>query len=341
MDASYFQVNSELTTRRDDNRGEIMDPPKHFDISRMNENPFKRQKQLRRFRVLLDSTYRPTSCTSPSSYTLDLPEPIYGVESINLQRAFIPNSIYTINSNNNSFLIDINGVDYTITLDEGNYTNDELATEIETKLDAAAGTGTGWSVSQDGSSGILTIDGSSVTTPAVTSMEIRASEMPNLAPIIGFGSTNVSGTTSVVSPHPMNTSQPINLLLNLAQGNDDYDSMIIPTRNGSVRCFGYIPLGIGTGSAVSESSISIGGVSSILVAGSGFTAGYNYYYISKDTTTAYYDFYEGSKSAIQKISVRFEQLLPDGTLVTPDFNNANHIIELELVAQVDKLSSII
>ena len=339
MDASYFQVNPELTTRRDDNRGDIIDPPKHFDISRMNENPFKRQKQLRRFRVLLDSTYRPTSCTSPSSYTLDLPEPIYGVEKIQLQRAFIPNSIYTINSNNNSFLLDINGVDYTITLDEGNYTNDELATEIETKLDAAAGTGTGWSVSQDGSSGILTINGSSVTTPAVTSLEVRASEMPNLAPIIGFGSTNVTGTTSVVSPYPMNTNQPINLLLNLAQGNDDYDSMIIPTMTGSVRCFGYIPLGVNNGAIISESAALLN-TSPILVSGAS-GAGYRYYSIPKDTTTAYYDFYEGSKSAIQKLSVRFEQLLPDGTVVTPDFNNGNHIIELELIAQVDKLSSII
>jgi len=339
MDASYFQVNPELTTRRDDNRGEIMDPPKHFDISRMNENPFKRQKQLRRFRVLLDSTYRPTSCTSPSSYTLDLPEPIYGVESISLQRAFIPNSIYTINSNNNSLLADINGTDYTVTLAEGNYSGNELATEIQDKLDAETGTGTGWSVTRDGSSGVLIIDGTSVVTPVVTSLEVKASEMPNLAPIIGFGSTNVSGTTSVTSPYPVNTNFPMNILLNLSQGNDDYDSMIIPTKNGSLRCFAYIPLGINNGAIISESAALLN-TSPILVSGAS-GAGYRYFNISKDTTTAYYDFYEGSKSVINKISVKIEQLLPDGTVITPDFNNGNNIIELELIAQKDKSSSII
>ena len=336
MENSYFPLNPETTERRDDNKGEVMDPPRHFDISKMGEPPFKRQKQLRRFRILLDSTYRPQNYQTPARYELSLPEPIYGIEKIQLMRAFIPNSIYTINSANNVLEVNVNGSNYSISLSLGNYTNDGLATELETKLNAA-GVGTGWVVTHDSTSGVLTLDTTGVVGPAVTSFAVRASEMLNLAPIIGFGKTDVLGPT-VNSPHPMNTSQPMNLLLNLAQGNDRFDSMIIPTPTRSARCFAYIPLGMGTGHAVSESAATLCG-SNILVSGGGFSAGYGYYYISKDTTTAYYDFYEGSRGSISKVLVDFEQLLPDGNIVTPDFNNANHIIELEIIAQVDKISS--
>ena len=337
MENSYFPLNTETTERRDDNKGEIMDPPRHFDVSKMGESPFKRQKQLRRFRVLLDSTYRPQSYQDPSKYEINLPEPIYGIEKIQLMRAFIPNSIYTINSNTNILEVTVNAVNYSISLTQGNYTNDGLATELETRLNSA-GVGTGWVVTHDNTSGILTFDTTGVAGSVVTSFSVRASEMLNLAPILGFGRTDVSGLT-LSSPHPMNTSQPMNLLLNLAQGSDRFDSMIIPTSTRSARCFAYIPLGMGTGHAVSESAATLSG-SNILVAGGGFTAGYGYYYISKDTTTAYYDFYEGSRGSLSKLTVNFDQLLPDGTLVTPDFNNANHIIELEILAQVDKISAI-
>ena len=339
MDSSYFQVNPETTTRRDDNAGEIMDPPKHFDISKMGESPFKRQKQLRRYRLLLNSSFRPTSCTSPSNYTVHFPEPIYGIESIQLQRAFIPMSIYTINDNNNVFAVNINTVDYNINLTNGNYTNAALAAEIKNELNAATGTGTGWIVTHDSASGLMTINSTSVTTPAVTSFSVRAGDMPNLSPVVGFGSTTVTGLT-IVSPQPMNTSMPLNILLNLGQGNDRYDSLLLPTATKNIRCFAYIPIGIGTGSSISESA-GLLGMAPILVGSPGLSGGYKYYAISKDTTTAYYDFYEGSKSVINKMSVSFEQLLPDGNVVTPDFNNADHVIELELVAQVDKISSIV
>ena len=154
---------------------------------------------------------------------------------------------------------------------------------------------------------------------------------------LGFGNSDVSGLV-VTSPYPMNINMPTNILLNLAQANDDYDSMIVPTKNGSVRCFAYIPLGVNAGAMIAESAALLNS-SPILVSAGASGAGHKYFSISKETTTAYYDFYEGSKSSISRISVRLEQLLPDGTVVTPNFNNANHIIELEFIAQVGKISS--
>ena len=51
---------------------------------------------------------------------------------------YIPNNIYIITASNKTFKITHNSVDYTVTIAEGSYLADALATEIESKYDFTA-----------------------------------------------------------------------------------------------------------------------------------------------------------------------------------------------------------
>lgn len=327
----------------------VIDPPRHFnsfDRDRLdtlvNKVDDKQKKPLRRFRVLLDSSNRnKTSYPNIYDYTIPLYEPIYGIERIELVRAFFPTSLYLLNSNNSSFRILVNGSLFTIPLTVGNYTSTELATELQDKLDTAGTIGTGWEVSVLPNSNKLQIYSANVTVPTITSFVVQGAEMPNLAPILGFGLADYTSVAdTVTSPFPMNTSYPNNIVLQLKDDTQDFNSLTVPIPNNQqVRCFSYLPLGSGNGgtNVVNTSSGTVDGAS-IIVAGSSGLGGFGYFYISKDATNSYYDFYEGPKDRINKLSVRLQQILPNGSLVNPDFNNSDHIIELEMLARVDKSS---
>jgi len=304
-----------------------------------------KQVPLRRFRILIDSSNRnKTIYPNIYDYTIPLYEPLFGVEKIELVRAFFPTSLYLINNNNNSFRISVTTgitVDVTFPITVGNYTSTELATEIKERLDAAAAIGTGWEVTVLPNSNKLNIYSSNVVGPTITSFVVQGNEMPNLSPILGFGLSDYPSTTgTVTSPFPMNTSYPNNIVLQLQNDTQDFNSMTIPIQNQQeVRCFSYIPLGSGNGgtNVVNTSAATVSGAS-IIVAGSSGLGGFGYFYISKEATNSYYEFYEGSKAVINKLSIRLKQILPNGSLVNPDFNNSDHIIEFEFMARVDKSS---
>lgn len=328
----------------------VIDPPRHFnsfDRDRLdtlvNKVDNKQKKPLRRYRILLDSSNRnKTSYPNIYDYTIPLYEPVYGIERIELVRAFFPTSLYLINDNNNEFKILVNGsLDVSLTLTNGNYTSTEIATEIEEKLDADGTIGSGWEVSVLPNSNKLQIYSANVVAPAITTFVVKADEMPNLAPILGFGLAQyTSSSDTVVAPYPLHTSYPNNIVLQLKDDTQNFNSMTIPLQNEQqVQCFSYLPLGSGNGGTniVNTSSGTVDGAS-IIVAGSSGLGGFGYFYISKDATNSYYDFYEGPKDRINKLSVRLQQILPNGTLTNPDFNNSDHIIELEMLARVDKSS---
>jgi len=302
-----------------------------------------KQIPKRRYRILLDSSHRnKTIYPNIYDYTIPLYEPMFGVEKIELVRAFFPTSLYLINNNNNQFRILVNGsLDVTTPVTVGNYTSTELATEIQIRLDAAAAIGTGWEVTVLPNSNKLQIYSSNVVGPAITSFVVQGNEMPNLSPMLGFGLTDYpSVADTVTSPFPMNTSYPNNIVLQIKDDTQDFNSMTVPIQNQQqVRCFSYIPLGSGNGgtNVVNTSAATVSGAS-IIVAGSSGLGGFGYFYISKEATNSYYDFYEGPKDIINKLSVRLKQILPNGSLVDPDFNNSDHIIEFEMLARVDKSS---
>lgn len=328
----------------------VIDPPRHFrsyDRDRLDtvvdKIDHKKTKPLRRFRVLVDSSNRNTT-TFPNvyDYAVDLFEPIYGVERIELVRAFFPTTLYLLNDTNNTFAINVGSGTVDVPLNNGNYTPSELAVELTTQLDAAATTGTGWEAEILPSTGQIQIISSNVTTPAIASFTVEGTQMPNLAPILGFGVADYASTAQIVtSPYTVNTSFPNNVILQIGDGTQQFDSLSVPILNNHLKCFSYIPLGSGNGgtSTIQTSAATVSGAS-IMVAGSGATGGYGYFYIPKDATNSYYDFYDGPKDQIRRLNIRLQQIVAGGTLINPSFNNANHIIEFEILARVDKTSLI-
>ena len=304
--------------------GTVMDPPKHFN----NNPPSALSKQLRRYRVLVDSTYRNTSQTiTDYIYALDIP--FFGVERIELMRAFFPNSLYLITGDNNTLSLTVAGTPVSFDIPVGNYTASELASAIQDGLDTNAAGSWPWTVATNTTTSKLEI------TSTTNDFSYDGSVNVPLSLILGFGTGTYSSTSSaLVSPFPVNTSYPQNIVLSISDGTENFDSMIVPTNSSSenVRCFSYIPLGVGSAASLQESAATV------IVSGSGNVGGHGYFYIPKDATNSYYDFYEGARGSIKRLIIKLRQILPDGTLVVPDFNNANHIIEFEILAKTDKIS---
>ena len=300
-------------------------------------NPYVlKAKPLRRHRVLIDSTYR-SNVSTITDYTYEMDVPFFGVERIELARAFFPNSLYLITDLNNTFIINISPVDFSFVIPNGNYTNSELAAAIETAINAH-GSFAGYTVTYDTTNSKMTISSPS---PTFVTFTVPGASIPLLAPILGFPLEDYPDPASnvVTAPFPMNTSYPQNITLSIGDGSDTFDSLIVPTNASSdnIRCFSYIPLGVSGASSLQESALTVGGAS-VIVAGGGNIGGHGYFYIPKDATNSYYDFYEGSLGAIKRLQIKIRQVLPTGVVTIPDFNNANHIIELEIVSRTDKNS---
>ena len=113
-------------------------------ISRAFETKIEPDK--RKYRLLIDSGERNTTTYPlPTEYQLQLPETIYGMEKLSLEKAVFPMSLQLINSNNNTLGVDVTWVGsgtgtsttYSISLTYGNYTVSSLAAMLQSRLNAA------------------------------------------------------------------------------------------------------------------------------------------------------------------------------------------------------------
>lgn len=282
--------------------GTILDPPKYQD----NVNPGNGKKQLPliRERILVDSTFRPSGSTI-TDYTYELTNFLHNVERIELEKLFLPNSIYMINNFNNEFIIDHNGTSTTINLPNGNYDDTTVVTMLETELQSGT-SDPNYTVSIDSITDLMTISTTSNT------FTVLSSQMPNLAPLFGFNSDiPLPSAGTVTSSYPINLNLARNILVRLSINADKCDSMNI-LRDGDTEddhCFAYIPL---------------------------VHSDYTYTQITKDMTNAFYNAYTLPIHTLKKLSVSLRQILPDGTIVIPDFNNYNHTMELELICTNNK-----
>jgi hypothetical protein len=92
-------------------------------------------------RLVVDSRERNVNLfPNPASYEINLVEELNNVKSIKLIGAYIPFNTYTVNSNNNILYLAYNSQVYTIAINEGIYTESELASEITTMLNTETGT---------------------------------------------------------------------------------------------------------------------------------------------------------------------------------------------------------
>lgn len=97
----------------------------------------KKQKQVR---LIVDSRERNiTLFPNPNAYEINILEDLNNVTSMSLLHAEFPFDTYLVNSSNNVLILACNNVIYTIQIDLGNYTAQELATELTTLLNTTVG----------------------------------------------------------------------------------------------------------------------------------------------------------------------------------------------------------
>lgn len=93
-------------------------------------------------RVVVDSRVRNASLFPyPNDYEVTFEDDITDVVSAQLIYVDIPFTSYLINKYFNKFIVSINSVDHTITIDTGDYTDATFLTELQAQLDSVLGSG--------------------------------------------------------------------------------------------------------------------------------------------------------------------------------------------------------
>jgi hypothetical protein len=97
--------------------------------------------KTRSYRMIVDSRERNrTLFPNPNNYEINIIEDIQNVMSVNLLHADFPFDFYLVHKNNNFLILAYNSVVYNISVDIGNYTAVELATELTNALNTATST---------------------------------------------------------------------------------------------------------------------------------------------------------------------------------------------------------
>lgn len=90
---------------------------------------------MKHTQVFINSKNR-TSGSSSSDFKVHLNRRIQNIHSVSVRSIEIPFSWYCINTSNNRISWSSSGTDYSATLSPGNYTADELAIELQNKMNA-------------------------------------------------------------------------------------------------------------------------------------------------------------------------------------------------------------
>ena len=322
-------------------------------LAKTFENKIEPEK--RKYRLLVDSGERNTTTYPlPTDYQLQLPETLYGMEKISLEKAVFPMGLELINQHSERLQMTITWTaagtqTYNMTLDQGNYTITSLAVLIQAKMDAAAAAGLGgtWEVSIDPNTlllsiKVLTFPGGVSQTASITLFATNNYILSILGLTNEVGvNAGISQTVALTGSNPVNVAYPQNLLIFLDNKSYNFNSLrIMKSSEIDSRCFANFNMPSGNGIYGAGGVPSTGTVNgaSILVQGTSGASGLGTYVVTKDMTNAYYKAYEGAIPSVRYINVKIRQLLPDGSVVTPSFNNANHTMEFEMKARVDKIS---
>jgi hypothetical protein len=158
-------------------------------------------EETRYTRVVIDSKDRDISVhPTPSAYNISLQDEIEDVVAAQLIACNIPLSGYMVTSNHNSFGVTISpgATVYTVTLDDGDYTGAELATELAAKINVAVGGGSNFSVSYAAKTGKFLFTHAS----ANFSLIFNTDNANSLARVLGFkpATTAASAARTLLSP---------------------------------------------------------------------------------------------------------------------------------------------
>ena len=315
----------------------------------------KPQPILRRYRVLLTSSERDkTLYPSTSDYWLKLPEPVFGLQRIQMIDGSFPLTLELITDNNNQLIITLGytgATEYTITLINGIYNGTELASMIETRINAyftanpltlpPATNQPVFAVTYDTTTGLVLFTMNFIIpgTPSNAQNQFTVTGNSYLNEILGLTTTTATYVVSwtLQGTNPVNVTFKQNIMLDLSTTVDDFNTLQVAQKNeADVRCFAFIPLPSGSGFAgggYAPSAATVSGAS-ILVESASATSGYGTF----NFVNAYYEAWEGPRPVIQLVHVQLKNLLPNNQVVTADFNNAEHTLELEFTARLDKSS---
>lgn len=154
--------------------------------------------------VYINSFNRSATSTSSSDFNIRLSRNIKDVEKVIIKSVEIPISYYPVNNNTNS--ITFRGgspSSYTATLTNKNYTGDDLATEMQTKMNALLA---GFVITYDEDTLKFTF------TNSTNNFEIQVSPT-TCGRIIGLGTENAGVASSYVSENIVNLSGTSHILL--------------------------------------------------------------------------------------------------------------------------------
>ena len=128
-----MQTNSILGnfSREDFLKNAVIEPPTDYTFFDTN---------LKKTRIIVDSRVRNTNLfPNQNSYDIQFDDDIDDVIQVTLLYCDIPMPMYLINNYFNKLIVSIAGTDYTVILTNGDYDNTTLATELQTKINAATG----------------------------------------------------------------------------------------------------------------------------------------------------------------------------------------------------------
>lgn len=237
----------------------------HNGIPFQPSTPKKVWRKIRKTLVIDSRDRQFTPQSSSGEYTVTLPAVYQNVYSATLKSIEIPFSFYTFSACAGNTSISVtSGSTATVTIADGNYTASSLASELQTKLNAAGLTGT-FTCTYSTSTGKLTItnntgsftlnlnqnDPANVNCGKATNFTYETWQ--NLAYFLGFNyetttSTSVGGVQTVVGDFAMNPSPCTYFLMELGLLNKIDETALDNKKSGRVNgAFAKIPVNVNSG----------------------------------------------------------------------------------------------
>jgi len=164
--------------------------------------PTKIDDNKRYTRIVVDSKDRDMAIfPEPNKYEITLYDDIEDIVTAQLLSSSIPLTGYIINSYHNTLTFTVGSTKYNAVLDDGDYTAADLATAIQTKMNAASGVT--FTVAYSDKTGKITI--STVATNFTLNMGV-SSNTTSLGKVLGFNNAKdyVSSSFKVVAPARVN-----------------------------------------------------------------------------------------------------------------------------------------
>ena len=280
----------------------------------------------------IDSSERdPVTYPNPGDYVVELRHPIYDVKKLSIVSARIHASQFLINDRNKTFdfvVHDTPEIVVTVTLTPGNYSGNSLATELQTKVNAALGgayVSSPIDFSYDKDKNELIITSLSSAAPAGSEFSFKFYDGTNgyhssvategyTTPhdILGLPASNIRSNTTVppeaqglLITGSINLQGPDALILKISSGAEELNKTVYsdtPFYTGRILMCGDV--------------INYSGIDD----------------------TVEHNFDSGSQN-ISKLRIQFFYS-SNNRLIPYDFRNANHVLKLSIVGTTDKLSRV-